>query len=67
MNARRGWIADPPPPPPRDYIPGEEYKWYLMMGAARWIPRKRPPNTTDADSSVDEPGDPHAGGGPPPG
>ena len=32
-KAERGWLADPAPPPPQEYIPGEENKWYLMMGA----------------------------------
>ena len=38
MSARQGWIADPPPPPPRDYIPGEEHKWSIMMGATNLLP-----------------------------
>jgi hypothetical protein len=40
-RAERGWLADPPPPPPRAYIPGEENKWYLMMGARDALERKR--------------------------
>ena len=40
-KAERGWLADPPPPPPRAYIPGEENKWYLMMGARDVLGRKR--------------------------
>ena len=32
-KAERGWLADPPPAPPRANIPGEENKWYKMMGA----------------------------------
>ena len=32
-KAERGWLADPSPVPPRAYIPGEENKWYKMMGA----------------------------------
>lgn len=32
-KAERGWLADPAPPPPSEGIPGEEIKWYLMMGA----------------------------------
>lgn len=32
MSAEQGWIADPSPPPPRDYHPGEERKWRMMMG-----------------------------------
>lgn len=37
-KAERGWLADPPPPP-REYIPGEEHKWRVMMGAG--YPEKR--------------------------
>ena len=37
MSARQGWIADPPPPPPRDYIPGEEHKWRIMMGNGQFL------------------------------
>jgi len=37
----RGWLADPPPPPPRESIPGEENKWYLMMGARYLLELKR--------------------------
>jgi hypothetical protein len=37
-RAMRGWLTDPPPPPPRDYHPGEEHKWYKMMGAAHLLP-----------------------------
>ena len=42
-KAERRWLADPAPPPPREYIPGEENKWYLMMGARnlRELKRKR--------------------------
>ena len=40
-KAERGWLADPPPPPPRAYIPGEENKWFLMMGARDALERKR--------------------------
>jgi hypothetical protein len=36
MSAERGWIADPPPPC-RDYIPGEEHKWRLMMGNGQFL------------------------------
>lgn len=32
-KAERGWLADPAPPLPREDIPGEENKWYLMMDA----------------------------------
>jgi hypothetical protein len=39
MSARQGWIADPPPPPPREYIPGEEHKMCLMMGARYLLPK----------------------------
>jgi hypothetical protein len=39
-RAMRGWLTDSPPPPPRTYIPGEEYKWYWMMGAAKDIPQR---------------------------
>ena len=40
-KAERGWLADPPPLPPRAYIPGEENKWFLMMGARDALERKR--------------------------
>ena len=40
-RAKRGWLADPPPLPPRAYIPGEEKKWFLMMGARDALERKR--------------------------
>jgi hypothetical protein len=40
-TAERGWLADPPPPPPRAYIPGEENKWFLMMGARDALERRR--------------------------
>jgi hypothetical protein len=40
-KAERGWLADPAPPPPREYIPGEENKWYLMMGARNLRELKR--------------------------
>ena len=33
VSAEQGWIADPPPPPPSPLHPGEEHKWYRMMGA----------------------------------
>ena len=37
MSAAQGWIGEPPPP--REERPrGERYKWYLMMGAANYIP-----------------------------
>jgi hypothetical protein len=36
MSAEKGWIADPPPPC-RDYIPGEEHKWRLMMGNGQFL------------------------------
>ena len=36
-RAMRGWLSDPPPPP-REHRPGEEYKWYKMMGAAHLLP-----------------------------
>ncbi len=48
MSAERGWIADPPPPPPRDYIPGEEHKWYV----ARWGHLKYTDRTTNSDHLV---------------
>jgi hypothetical protein len=41
--AERGWLADPPPRPPREMIPGEENKWYLMMGARHLLEKKREP------------------------
>lgn len=41
LKAERGWLVDPPPKPPRTPIPGEENKWYLMMGARHLIERKR--------------------------
>ena len=40
-KAERGWLADPPPPQPPAYIPGEENKWFLMMGARDALERKR--------------------------
>jgi len=40
-KAERGWLADPAPPPPREYIPGEEARWYLMMGARNLLELKR--------------------------
>lgn len=40
-KAERGWLADPAPPPPREYIPGEEDKWYLMMDARNLRELKR--------------------------
>ena len=40
-KAERGWLADPPPLPPRAYIPGEENKWFLMMGARHVLEEKR--------------------------
>ena len=40
-RAVRGWLSDPPPPPPRTYAPGEEHKWYKMMGAAHLLPRQQ--------------------------
>ena len=40
-KAERSWLADPPPLPPRAYIPGEENKWFLMMGARDALERKR--------------------------
>ena len=39
--AERGWLADTPPSPPRAYIPGEENKWFLMMGGRDALERKR--------------------------
>ena len=39
-RAVRGWLSDPPPPPPRTYAPGEEYKWYKMMGATDLLPER---------------------------
>ena len=40
-KAVRGWLADPPPKPPRESIPGEENKWFLMMGARHLISKER--------------------------
>jgi hypothetical protein len=40
-KAERGWLADPAPQPPRQAIPREENKWYLMMGARHLLERKR--------------------------
>jgi hypothetical protein len=39
-KAMRGWLSDPPPPTPRPYIPGEEHKWYKMMGATDLLPER---------------------------
>ena len=50
MTARQGWIADPPPPPPRDYIPGEEHKWSIMMSAGHFTGKhKVRPSERDDD------------------
>jgi hypothetical protein len=38
QRAMRGWLTDSPPPPPRTSAPGEEQKWYKMMGAAHLLP-----------------------------
>lgn len=35
-RAMQGWLGDPPPPS-RTYAPGEEHKWYKMMGAAQLL------------------------------
>ncbi len=40
MSAEKGWITEPPPPPPRDYIPGEERKWLIMMGGGQFLTDK---------------------------
>ena len=48
-KAMQGWLAADPPPPPRTYAPGEEHKWYKMMGAAHLLPPH--PQWTDAQSS----------------
>ena len=39
-QAESGWLADPAPSPPRAYVPGEENKWYKMVGAT-YLLRKR--------------------------
>lgn len=39
-RAERGWIAEPPPMPANPYRPGQETKWYLMMGARRLLEEK---------------------------
>lgn len=36
MSAEKGWIGEPQPPR-RDYIPGEEHKWRLMMGNGQFL------------------------------
>ena len=36
-RAMKGWLGTPPPPS-RTSVPGEEHKWYLMMGAAHFLP-----------------------------
>ena len=41
-KAERGWLTDPPPPPPREYIPGEEHKWRVMMDRRYAHLRDRP-------------------------
>jgi hypothetical protein len=41
QRAMQGWVTDSPPPPPRTYAPGEEHKWYKMMGAAHLLPAQR--------------------------
>ena len=40
-KAERGWLADRPRLPPRAYIPGEDNKWYLMMGTRHVLEQKR--------------------------
>lgn len=39
-RAERGWIAQPPTRPASPYQPGQETKWYLMMGARRLLEEK---------------------------
>ena len=39
-RAERGWIAETPPKPASPYRPGQETKWYLMMGARRLLEEK---------------------------
>jgi len=39
-RAERGWIAEPPPVPASPYRPGQDTKWYLMMGARRLLEEK---------------------------
>ena len=40
-RAERGWIAEPSPPAPAGPDrPGQNKKWYLMMGAMRLLEEK---------------------------
>jgi hypothetical protein len=39
-KAMKGWLTDTPPPTPREKTPGEEHKWYKMMGAAHLLPQE---------------------------
>ncbi|MGV1004870.1 MAG: hypothetical protein ACOYEV_08915 [Candidatus Nanopelagicales bacterium] len=54
-KAERGRLVDTKPPPPREAIPGEENKWYLMMGAQHELDdlgmRSREGTTSDDRSS----------------
>jgi len=40
-RAERGWLVDPAPKPPRELTPGEERKWFLMMGARYLLGRRK--------------------------
>lgn len=55
MTARQGWIADPLPPPPRDYIPGEEHKWSLMMNAGQFTDKYKVKHTERAEEQKKTP------------
>ncbi len=53
-RAMRGWLTDSPPPPPRPYIPGEEHKWYKMMGATDLVPEREREAIRRLDAEHDE-------------
>ena len=46
-RAERGWITESPPTPPRMLRPGEEKKWYLMMGATNLLQKFDRPQASD--------------------
>ena len=57
LRAERGWLADPPPRPPRETIPGEENKWFLMMGSRRLPGSARTPHRPPYNAGLLEMGD----------
>jgi hypothetical protein len=65
-KAMQGWLAADPPPPRRTHAPGEEHKWYKMMGAAHLLPsvstRRWPAMLADLDALPDgDTGEPVSG------